>query len=129
MTVRSRPEAGVVGAAMGIDLVLILIFAALGRMSHDEGISAYGVWVTAWPFVASAAIAWLVLFLWRAPLSLIRALGLVVITVAGGMLLRLATGAGAALPFVLVASGTLLLMLLGWRLIARLILGIRRSGR
>ena len=42
-------------------------------------------------------------------------------TVIGGMLLRAASGQGTALPFIIVAAVTLLVLVVGWRVIATLI--------
>jgi len=44
-----------------------------------------------------------------------------VVTVVGGMLLRIATGDTAETPFIIVASLVLALFLLGWRLITLLV--------
>ncbi|UGS26916.1 DUF3054 domain-containing protein [Microbacterium resistens] len=115
-------------SAAGIDVVLVLVFAAIGRASHERGLTPLGVVETAWPFLVGLALGWLVLVAWRAPRAVLRTgLPLAVIAVAGGMLLRLATGAGTALPFVVVATATLLLFLVGWRLVAALI--ARRARR
>ena len=48
-------------------------------------------------------------------------------TVGGGMLLRVASGQGVQLAFVIVAALTLAAMLLGWRLVALFV--TRRSRR
>jgi hypothetical protein len=47
--------------------------------------------------------------------------------VAIGMLLRALTGAGTALPFVIVATITLGAFLLGWRALVALIAKLRRA--
>lgn len=44
-----------------------------------------------------------------------------IVTVGGGMLLRIASGDTAETPFIIVASLVLAAMLLGWRLIALLV--------
>lgn len=108
--------------ALAIDVALVLVFATIGRASHERGLSVLGVLETAWPFLAALAVGWLALRAWRAPTAVVRTgLPIVVITVAGGMLLRLATGAGTAVAFIVVASVTLLVLLLGWRVISRAI--------
>lgn len=108
--------------AFAIDAALVLVFATIGRASHERGLSVLGVLETAWPFLAALAVGWLVVRAWRAPAALLRTgLPLVAITVAGGMLLRLVTGAGTAAPFIVVATITLLVLLLGWRALARLV--------
>jgi hypothetical protein len=105
--------------ALAADAVFVVLFAAAGRASHDETFSFWGVGMTAWPFVVSLVAGWLASRAWRAPLAPLRTgVPLWIVTVAGGMLLRFAIGEGTALPFVIVATLTLLAMLVGWRLIA-----------
>ncbi|WP_232085100.1 DUF3054 domain-containing protein [Arthrobacter sp. SO5] len=101
------------------DAVLILVFAAIGRDAHQRGEIVTGVLATAWPFLAGAALAWLALRLWRAPLAIWPA-GVAVWlgTVAVGMALRAVTGQTVVLPFVIVALIVLGVFLLGYRLVA-----------
>ncbi|GAA5089852.1 DUF3054 domain-containing protein [Microbacterium yannicii] len=107
--------------ALAIDVVLVVAFAAVGRASHDSDVWG-GLWQTAWPFLAGLAAGWLVTLAWRAPAAPVRTgLGVWAITVGGGMLLRAATGQGTALPFIIVASVTLLVGLVGWRVIAAVV--------
>lgn len=104
------------------DIVLVIIFAASGRSSHSEALTAGGVFMTAWPFLASLAIAWLVCRTWKAPLTIWpQGVCLWLITVAGGMALRILSGRTAELPFVIVATVVLGIFLLGHRVIARLV--------
>lgn len=114
-------------AALAADVVFVVIFATIGRASHERGLTALGVLETAWPFLAALAVGWLVTFAWRAPLSVVRTgLPVWVITVLGGMVLRAITGMGTALPFVIVATLTLLLLLVGWRVVAQLFMRARK---
>ncbi len=103
-------------AAFAVDVVLVIVFALVGRQAHGEGIDPLGVASTAWPFLVGTAVGIVVARAWRAP-SAIRS-GLVIwpITVAAGMLLRVATGAGVEASFVVVATIVLAVFLLGWRL-------------
>jgi peptidoglycan/LPS O-acetylase OafA/YrhL len=118
------PEASrtAVGAAIAIDVVCVLAFCAVGRRSHAEGITVAGVLETAWPFLSGTAAGWLAARAWRRPTSLAPA-GVViwVSTVVVGMLLRKATSQGTALSFVVVASLSTAILLLGWRLGARVL--------
>ncbi len=104
------------------DAILVLVFATIGRASHERGLSVLGVLETAWPFLAALVVGWIALRAWSAPMAVIRTgLPLWGITVAGGMALRALSGAGVALPFVIVAAATLLLLLVVWRLVAGLV--------
>ena len=66
-TLRSTPR--LIAAAAAADTVLILTFAAIGRDAHSRGEPVAGVLLTAWPFLAGAAAAWLLLRLWHRPLA------------------------------------------------------------
>ena len=113
-----------VAAAALLDVVLLLVFAAVGRRSHAEVGALLGVLGTAWPFLAGAAVGWVVVAATRrrAPLGLGDGALVWVATVAVGMLLRVVTGAGTAWSFVAVAAVVTAAFLLGWRLLARLAL-------
>jgi hypothetical protein len=109
-------------------VLLILIFAAIGRDAHARGDIISGAFATAWPFLAGAAIAWVITRAWRAPLSAWPSgVGIWIGAVAVGMVLRAATGQTVVLAFVLVALVTLGVFLLGYRLIAALLLKASRK--
>ncbi|MEJ6489454.1 DUF3054 domain-containing protein [Leucobacter sp. USCH14] len=112
--------------AFGADALLVLLFAGIGRSSHERAPSMLGLLETAWPFVVGLGIAWLAALAFRHPLSIVRA-GLPVWAgaVALGMLLRAATGSGTAPSFIIVATITLGVFLLGWRVIAALVIALR----
>lgn len=114
--------------AFVLDAVLVVAFSALGRASHDSEVFGLGLITTAWPFVAALVVGWLVTLAWRRPASPVRTgLGVWAITVAAGMLLRALSGQGTALPFVIVATLALLLLLVGWRLVAAAVHRARRA--
>ncbi|KJL41491.1 DUF3054 domain-containing protein [Microbacterium sp. BE35] len=131
MTVPESAAASPVGratvlGALALDVALVIAFAAIGRASHDSDVWT-GLWQTAWPFLAGLGIGWLVTRAWRAPAAPVRTgLGVWAITVAGGMLLRWASGQGTALAFIIVASLTLLVALVGWRVIVAVVRRVRR---
>ena len=103
-------------AGMGADVAAILIFCALGRRSHDEGVSVGGLAKTSWPFLSGTAFGWLVAGGWRRPAA-VAPTGVIVwvSTVVIGMLLRKASSASVAGGFVVVASTVTGVFLLGWR--------------
>lgn len=109
--------------ALGLDLLVVLVFATLGRASHGLELGPVGIATTAWPFLFGTAVGWLCL-LRIAPAVRRRWMdGLIVAACALvlGMLLRWITGEGTATPFVLVATGVLFAGLLGWRAVESLV--------
>ena len=111
---------------LGIDAVLVIAFAALGRRSHDSSLDLAGVLGTAAPFLIALLVAAAVTRHWNTwhqiwPAGVLSWM----ITVLGGLLLRASLfDQTAALAFQLVAAGTLLVLLLGRRLVTVL---LRRS--
>lgn len=128
MATASSPSVRTISLAFFIDLILVVAFAALGRASHDTEPFGVGLLTTAWPFVVALVVAWVASFAIRKPMAVVPT-GLVIwlVTAAGGLGIRVLSGDTAALPFVIVATVTLALFLLGWRLVATLIGKKRRA--
>lgn len=114
-TTESR-SAGPALRALATDLGCVVVFCVIGRRSHAEGLTVTGVAETAWPFLTGTAAGWLLASGWRRPTALVPT-GLVVwaATVVIAMLLRRATSQGTAASFIVVASVTTAVLLLGWR--------------
>lgn len=109
--------------AVLVDCCCVLAFVVMGRASHTEGESLAGIASTAWPFLAGLAGGWLAARAWRRPYLLWPSgVGAWLGAVALGMALRVVSGQGTAVAFVVVALAFLGLFLLGWRLLARLLL-------
>ncbi|MFY2859624.1 DUF3054 domain-containing protein [Mycobacterium sp. THU-M104] len=108
-------------AYLVVDVVGVLVFCALGRRSHDEGITVTGVATTAWPFLTGTVVGWVASRGWRRPTAVMPT-GVVVwlSTVVVGMVLRKLTSAGVAASFVVVAASVTAVLLLGWRAAVRL---------
>jgi Protein of unknown function (DUF3054) len=109
-------------AALLVDVVCVVVFCTIGRRSHAEGLSLTGIAETAWPFLTGTGVGWLLARGWRRPTAVVPT-GVVVwvCTVAVGMLLRKATSQGVAPSFIVVASLSTAVLLLGWRVGARLV--------
>lgn len=123
------PTSRAIAGAFALDAALVAVFAAIGRASHGEDVVA-GLWMTAWPFLLGLVAGWLITLGWRAPLAPLRTgLCICAVTVTGGMLLRTASGQGTAVAFIVVAAATLLVFLVGWRIIASVIAGVRAGRR
>ena len=106
-----------------VDAVLVLVFAVIGRASHGE--SPGGFLITAWPFIVALLVGHVVAALLparpRRPWSLGWGAVVWLVTVAGGLLLRVATGDTAQIAFIIVATLVLGVFLLGWRAAAALL--------
>lgn len=142
--------------ALLADVVLVVVFAAIGRRTHEETNAVLGVLDTAWPFLVGLAIGWLISIAVprssqssafstptnanasararaninsnvQSPLRPFPS-GVIIwlATIAVGMGLRMATDAGTAVAFVIVASTFNLATLVGWRVLARLV--VRRRA-
>ncbi len=109
------------------DAILILVFAAIGRDAHQRGDIITGVFLTAWPFLSGAALAWIAARAWRRPFSLPTGAAVWLGTVAGGMILRALTGQTVVPAFVGVALLSLGLFLVGYRALLALRRRLRKS--
>lgn len=108
------------GAAVA-DAACVVLFAALGRASHDEGSAVGGTLEVAAPFLIGGAVGWAAARGWRAPTSLATGAAAWAGALVVGMLLRnLAWDRGTAPSFVIVTAIALGVLMLGWRLALRL---------
>jgi peptidoglycan/LPS O-acetylase OafA/YrhL len=114
--------------AIAVDVICILVFAILGRSSHQETTDLLGVAHTAWPFLAGCLMGTLIGRTWRHPVSVKSGVAVWLGTVIGGMVLRVLTGTGVQLSFIIVASCVLALFLIGWRAGLRLIQHARANS-
>jgi hypothetical protein len=116
MPIASHEQTRPALVALATDAACVLVFCAIGRRSHAEGLNLAGIAETAWPFLAGTGAGWLLARGWRRPVS-VAPTGIVVwlCTVVVGMLLRKATSQGVAPSFIVVASLATGLLLIGWR--------------
>jgi hypothetical protein len=122
-----QSTASIVLALTG-DIACVVLFAAIGRDTHEHGLDVSGILLTATPFAGGAAIGWLLCRAWHRPLALwpiavVVWLSAVVI----GLLLRGLAGGGLAVSFQIVTLLVLGAFIVGWRLVAALVMKIRKN--
>ncbi len=102
--------------SMAIDFAWVLLFVAVGRHNHENGIRLNGILSTLWPFAVGLIVGWFFLKVTRRKVvARISGSYLVLLVVAIGMLLRVISGQGITGSFVLVATTFLSIFLIGWR--------------
>jgi hypothetical protein len=101
--------------AFGLDAAFLILFAAIGRRTHDEDSALVGIAVVAAPFLAGWAIGAAATRLPRDPLSLRRAVPAWALAVPIGFALRAATDRGLGFGFLVVTVVFTAVTLLGWR--------------
>jgi len=107
---------------MAVDVVLIVLFALLGRREHEHALSISGILMTALPFLIAYVAMTFLSRPWFTINKLFPAGVLVWVgTVAAGLALRIVFGSTAAVPFIIVASLVLGAFLMGRRLVTSLV--------
>jgi len=109
--------------AFGFDVLAVVLFVVIGRRNHHEtGNAVAGVLRIVAPFLIALVVGWLVARAAGAPMSPRTSLVVWAITVALGLALRrVVFQRGIALAFIIVATITLAVLLIGWRAIARVV--------
>jgi hypothetical protein len=129
----TRSSSRSIVVALALDVLSVVVFAALGRATHDGdvlGPAGIGLAETSWPFLGALALGWGVSLAWRRPFAPVRVgIPVWIVTVVGGMLLRAVSGQGTQLAFVIVATIVLAAFLVGWRLVAAIVSRRRVSAR
>lgn len=115
------PHQRLVAVAALADVFVVIVFVAIGRRSHDEGGALAGIVSTAWPFLVGLGIGWIVTQAWRRPTALVTGVGIWIVTVVVGMLVRrFLAGDGTATAFIVVATIFTGTFLVGWRALVAL---------
>jgi hypothetical protein len=112
---------------LSLDAVAVVLFVAIGRDTHQQEATITGIAKTAAPFLLALAVGWLVARAWQTPKALTTGGVTLAVTVVGGMVLRrLVFDGGTATTFVIVTTAFLAFSMLGWRLVAMLL--VRRTA-
>lgn len=126
----SRASVRTILVSLVVDVAFVVGFVLIGRGSHAEALDVGGIAVTAWPFLVALLAGWGAARAWRSPTA-VWPTGVIVwaVTVAGGLALRVLAGDTAQVAFIIVATLTLGLFLIGWRAIVALARRVRGGGR
>lgn len=108
-----------------VDALAVLVFATIGRRSHDEGLAIVGIVEVAAPFLAGGLVGALAVRSWRDPLARRSGIAVWIGAVVVGLLLRWAFVDRPPLSFVVVATVSLAVLVLGWRGVVRGIMALR----
>ncbi|MFN8120500.1 MAG: DUF3054 domain-containing protein [Micropruina glycogenica] len=104
---------------LGLDLIVVLLFATIGRLSHGEAADPLGILTTAWPFViALAGVTVALIGMQRPTDTWLNGLFVWAGTLGFGMWIRANWGEGVQASFVVVAGIFLGALMIGWRVIA-----------
>jgi Protein of unknown function (DUF3054) len=102
------------------DVLVLVVFVVVGRRSHDEGSgleSFFRVW---WPFALGLVVGTVATRLWKHPFEWRRVIGTSLVTVAVGVLLRIAVQErDFKVSFVIVATIFIGGAMLGWRALVK----------
>lgn len=108
--------------AIATDAILVLLFAALGALSHYGKVDLFLLFQIAWPFLAGLVLAHMTLRYWKVDFAKVfpHALFLTAITVSSAMLIRTFLATGTATAFIVVAFAVNTIFLVGWRLLVQI---------
>lgn len=117
------------GALVG-DLLIVLLFVAIGFLQHSTPLTTQNIVLVGWPFAAGVLLGHLAIRAWNAPFR-IWPHGVFVwaITLAAGMALRTLFSAGTEVSFVIVTAVVLAVGMLGWRAVASFLTRGERAAK
>jgi hypothetical protein len=119
----------VIAASSAADLAAVAIYVLVGRLSHDESVSAAGLLSTGWPFLIGIVGGYIGIALTRWPtLSLRGGAVITVKTFVIGLVLRYGVAEDATpFSFVVVTIVVLAVLMLGWRIVTLAVLRREQS--
>jgi hypothetical protein len=105
-----------------VDLLVVLLFVGIGRSTHHHLVDVAGMVSTTWPFAVGLATGWIVVVCRRQNGATLGAgIEAWLATVVVGMIVRVLVGQGTAFAFILVALGFLGALMLGLRVVRRVL--------
>ena len=115
------PPRRIPALAAAADAVAVVVFAAVGRMSHGEPDDVLGLLGTAAPFAVGLVAAWASPLVRAEPAGFRAGAVVVAATAVLGLLLRAGFTGRLPVSFAVVATVSLAVLLLGWRGVAALV--------
>ncbi|MGO1684555.1 MAG: DUF3054 domain-containing protein [Brachybacterium sp.] len=117
------------GALVG-DLLVVLLFVAIGMIQHGTPLTLQNVFLVGWPFALGVLLGHLAIRAWRAPFRLWpHGVFVWAITVATTMALRTLFSAGTEVSFIIVTAAVTGVLMLGWRAAALYFTRAERAPR
>jgi hypothetical protein len=117
----TAPSSRISVLAAAADAVAVVVFAAVGRLSHGEPDELLGLVGTAAPFGVGLVAAWVTPVVRRDPAAWQAGAVVVACVAAIGLLLRAGFTGRLPLSFAVVTVVSLAVLLLGWRGLAALV--------
>ena len=115
------PPRRIPALAAAADAVAVVVFAAVGRMSHGEADDLLGLLGTAAPFAVGLVAAWASPVVRSEPAGFRAGAVVVAGTAVIGLLVRAGFTGRLPVSFAVVATVSLAVLLLGWRGVAALV--------
>lgn len=115
--------------AFVVDLICVVAFAAGGKSAHDDSSTWWVILRIAWPYALACLLGWVFVLRRHWDPWQWRPAGVTVLawTYVLGMVVRVISGRGIAIGFLIVAIIFLTVTMLGWRLLVGWISGRRRA--
>ena len=117
----AAPSSRITLLAAAADAVAVVVFAAVGRLSHGEPDDLLGLAATVAPFGVGLVAAWATPVVRHEPASWRAGAVALVCAVGIGLLLRAGFLGRLPLSFAVIATLSLAVLLLGWRGLAALV--------
>ncbi len=109
------------GLVLAADAVAVVVFAAIGRLSHAEPDDLLGLAATAAPFLLGLGVSWLSPAVRADPAGLRAGAVVLAGTVVVGLVVRAGFTGSLPLSFAIVTTVSLAVLLLGWRGLSSLV--------